>query len=110
MKAEDINEELLRINTILYSAWAGLKMDTPLEQQVHEARCAVHDLRMKMAEKDEEAQRPLADYIVEWLISRNRGELAEAFGNMKVRDSENLKSELRWILMHGGHPPNWVPR
>jgi len=50
----------------------------------------------------------LTIYIVDWLISRNRGELAEAFGNMTVRDYENLKSELQLILKCGGKPPNWV--
>jgi NTP pyrophosphatase (non-canonical NTP hydrolase) len=50
----------------------------------------------------------LADFIVDWLVSRNRGELDEVFGNMRRRDYENLKEELELILACGGKPPNWV--
>ncbi len=50
----------------------------------------------------------LTEYIVEWLIERNGGELAEAFGNMRVRDFDGLRQELTMILEHGGKPPNWV--
>ncbi len=108
MKPKAIQDALVRINSVLYSAWASLKMDTPVELRVHEARCALSDLRTKLGERNEEEQAPLADYIVDWLIKRNRSELAEAFGNMSVRDFECLKDELRWILMHGGKPPNWI--
>jgi hypothetical protein len=57
---------------------------------------------------DDTKESALADYIVEWLTTRNRSELAEAFGNMRVRDFELLKDELRLILKCGGKPPNWI--
>lgn len=50
----------------------------------------------------------LAAYIIEWLQVRNGGELADAFDNMRVADLRNLREELEHILLHGGHPPNWL--
>lgn len=50
----------------------------------------------------------LADYIISWLQTRNRGELQESFDNMRMRDAQNLKSELVWILESGGKPKNWI--
>lgn len=50
----------------------------------------------------------LAEYIVDWLKVRNRGELAEAFDNMRVGDLRLLLDELTLILICGGRPPNWV--
>jgi hypothetical protein len=108
MKTKDAQDELLRINTILSVAWSHLMMDTPQELEVHEARVAISNLRARLGERSEEEQAPLADYIMNWLITRNRGELAETFVNMRVRDYDCLKGELRWILKHGGKPPNWV--
>lgn len=55
-----------------------------------------------------ETAEALTDYIVEWLTTRNRAELAEAFGDMKMRDYEGLKGELNLILKCGGKPPNWT--
>lgn len=49
----------------------------------------------------------LAKYIVDWLRNRNGGELAEAFGDMKLCDYEMLVGELELILKHGGKPPSW---
>lgn len=52
----------------------------------------------------------LAKLIVEFMRTRNRGELDEAFGDMRVRDYELLHEELGMILAHKGRPPNWVKR
>lgn len=50
--------------------------------------------RSRMKKPDEIA---LAKYIVEWLRTRNRGELTKL-----------LHEELEMILQHGGKPPNWI--
>lgn len=50
----------------------------------------------------------LAEYVVQWLQSRNGGELREAFANMRLGDYVRLHDELALILLHGGKPPNWV--
>jgi hypothetical protein len=58
-----------------------------------------------------EAAKQKADlpaYIVQWLRSRNGGELQHAFADMRVCDYELLLDELKLILAYGGHPPNWV--
>jgi hypothetical protein len=49
----------------------------------------------------------LADAIVEWLITRNGGELGPAFGNMRVSDYRLLREELEHILRCGKYPDNW---
>lgn len=52
----------------------------------------------------------LAEFVVEWLRERNGSQLNDAFGEMKLRDFENLHGELAEILKHCGRPPNWVKR
>jgi hypothetical protein len=52
----------------------------------------------------------LAKYIIEWLGYRNGGELQPSLDDMRVQDFRLMHEELEWILLHGGHPPNWVPR
>ena len=55
-----------------------------------------------------EKAKQLADYLLEWLVKRNGGELAPAFGDMRVRDLDRMASELELILEHEGRPPNWI--
>ena len=50
----------------------------------------------------------LARYIVSFLQRRNRGELQDAFDQMRVGDYNLLLEELAMILEHRGKPPNWV--
>lgn len=50
----------------------------------------------------------LAEYIVQWLRTRNGAELKDAFDNMRMGDYVNLHDELVLILLHGGKPPNWT--
>lgn len=50
----------------------------------------------------------LADYIVEWLETRNGAQLREAIEAMPVGDFRLMREELALILEHQGHPPNWV--
>ncbi len=56
----------------------------------------------------EEAER-CALYIVDWLCTRNAGELEPALDEMTVRSRRDMVAELALILRHGGRPPNWVP-
>lgn len=51
----------------------------------------------------------LALYIVRFMRSRNRAELASAFEAMTEDSKIGMVDELAWILTHGGHPPNWEP-
>lgn len=50
----------------------------------------------------------LAKYIIEFLRTRNLGELEEAFDDMTVGNYRRLENELSLILEHGGKPPNWT--
>ena len=52
----------------------------------------------------------LTKYIIEWLRSRCGAVLEPAIGAMTVADYESMHEELAHILIHCGHPPNWVPR
>lgn len=65
---------------------------------------------IKVEKTGDGSPQALAAYLIEWLRSRNGGELAEAIGDMRVADFENLRGELELILQHGGRPPNWVDR
>jgi hypothetical protein len=56
----------------------------------------------------EQQDRDLAKYIIEWLCSRNRDELRSAIEDMCVANYKLIHEELAYILMHKGHPPNWV--
>lgn len=56
------------------------------------------------SKQDEE----LASYVIEWLCSRNGGELRPAIESMRVSDFKLMHDELAHILLHGGRPPNWV--
>lgn len=49
----------------------------------------------------------LASYIIEWLETRNKGELREALDQQRIRDRKLMLDELTLILRHGGKPPNW---
>jgi len=55
-----------------------------------------------------EAVDELTYYILEFLRTRNDGELREAFESMRVKDFNLMREELALILTHGGKPPNWV--
>lgn len=50
----------------------------------------------------------LAAYVLEFLESRNGGELREVFDNMTRKDYSLLLEQLSMILEHGGKPPNWI--
>lgn len=52
----------------------------------------------------------LADCIIDFMKTRNRGELIEAFDNMTVGGARLMREELASILASGGRPSNWVPR
>jgi len=53
-------------------------------------------------------EKELASYIIEWLQSRNGGELRGAFADMRLGSYQDMREELELILKHGGKPPNWV--
>lgn len=55
-----------------------------------------------------EAAGVLADFILEWLESRNGAELRPALEALRVGDARRLREELALILRHGGRPPNWT--
>jgi hypothetical protein len=50
----------------------------------------------------------LANFIFQWLRSRNRGELAPALTMMTAESLDDARGELALILANGGRPPNWV--
>lgn len=52
----------------------------------------------------------LAFYIIDWLCRRNEAELGDAILEMSVAEYRLMHDQLAYILMHGGHPPNWEPR
>lgn len=49
----------------------------------------------------------LATYLIDWLETRNGGELRDPLQDMRVRDRVQMHEELTMILTHGGKPPNW---
>lgn len=50
----------------------------------------------------------LAEYIIEFLMRRNAGELSEAFENQRVKDRSLMLGELEMIIAARGKPSNWV--
>lgn len=52
----------------------------------------------------------LAALIVDFLESRNGGELREAFEAQRTGDRRLMLDELALILEVGGRPANWVQR
>jgi len=60
--------------------------------------------------EETDADRKLAEYIIEFLTIRNGGELEPAFDKQRVMDRRLMLGELAMILANGGRPPNWVKR
>lgn len=55
-----------------------------------------------------EKAKELAEYVLSFLQTRNRGELQKAFDDMRMGDYLLLLRELTMIFEHGGKPPNWI--
>lgn len=54
------------------------------------------------------SDKELAEYIVSFLETRNRGELRPAFDEQTVASRRLMLEELEMILEHRGKPANWV--
>ncbi len=67
-----------------------------------------HNTASPRPKEETEADRKLAEYIIEFLTIRNGGEFEPAFDKQRVMDRRLMLGELAMILAHGGRPPNWV--